>query len=387
MDNDLKNIGVACALASLVDGLSLTKISLPYLRGSNGIYHIKSDDGEISRLINLNDDYLEEDGMGALCEVLEYTHKKLTGKDASLPCLDYASQMEAMTLIVNELRGKAREYLADKYSHKDDKTLSAGERALINLEDKIFTFQEAFFNDTEETSRDFEALEYGMSYLDEIYGMNPTDPNIVSKDCDIMDLEYAFDEACRFIEEITSEDPEYLQEFLEQIGYGSNEDDNQDNMFKYCTYDDTNDCDDKADDLDKYSELDYTTYRQAKEDYNNAKLGKKFEEKEITDKEINNSLKEYISDKYLEKLGERMGLENPDMLKKLCDKANELFGEDIDLPKDDLARLDEILNKDDWAKLGEIFAEDISEEEFDALGGETLQEMLDDEDDMGDNIK
>lgn len=387
MDNDLKNIGVACALASLVDGLSLTKITLPYLRGSNGIYHIKSEDGEISRIINLNDDYLEEDGIGVLSEMTEYAHKKLTGEDEEFPCLDYTSQMETIALIVNELREKARGYIADKNNHKDSRTLSAGERELINIEDKIFTFQEAFFNDTAETSRDFEALEYGMSFLDETYGMNPTDPNIIKRNCDVLDLQYAFDEASRFIEEITGEDPEYLQEFLDQIGYGNNEDEDQDNMFKYCTYDDTNNYDDKSDDLDKYSQLDYMIYRQAKEDYNNAKLGKKFEDKQVTDKEINDSLKDYINDKYLEKLGEIMGLENPDMLKKLCDKANELFGDDIDLPKDDLARLDEILNKDDWAKLGEIFAEDISEEEFDALGGETLQEMLDDEDDMGDNIK
>lgn len=362
MDKDLKNIGVAFALGTVADNLSLTKISLSMFKGTNGIYNLASKDGKISININLNDDDLEETGEDILKQILEYTHEKLTHEKCSFDADSELSRNAQITSVVNELKEQAREYFQDKYSHKNSKTLSNGEKELMALEDRIFNLQDSFYNSLDDSNcKDMETFEYGLACLDEIYGTRPIDPNVVYKDSNTWALQNSFEESASFLEDIRNATMDEIEEILESEGDSYN--DTEIDIAELESLDDLS--------PDDMSTIDYMIYRKAKEDYNKAQKGENSKDLP-TEKEISQALADYINRKYIEELSKMMDLKDSSFLQKLCDKAEELFGNDKDMPKDNLA------------KLGEIFAEDISEEEFDDMGGESLEDMLD-EDDMENN--
>lgn len=382
MNKDLKNIGVSFAIAVMVDDLSLTKLSLPLLKNSNGIYILNSKDGKISRTINLNNDNLQADGDNLLKDVLCYAYEQLTGENSKFVLGDYVlnpnyttnqSQNSAIAMISNALKQQAIAYLNDKQKNADSDIISDGEQHLMQLEDRIFTIEDGFYNNTDENSKDFEAFEYGLAFLDETYGMTPVDPNALFTQCKTSSLNYQFKTSGDFIEQLKlynsqnidakrNIDEEYIdnEEYFDDEEYDNDEEFFDDEGYNFDDdYSQENDIEEspRLEDLDEndISTLDYMIYRQAKEDYNNAKRKKpsKNQNPPQEKEELDSELQKYIEDKYLEEMAKLMDLENSDFLKKLCDTAEKLFKDDKDLPNDKLN------------KLGAIFAEDPEDEDED----------------------
>ncbi len=380
MDNNLKNIGVSFAIAAMVDDLSLTKLSLPILKNSNGIYILNSKDGKISKTINLNNDNLQADGDSLLKDVLCYAYEQLTGENSQFVLGDYIlnpnfttdqSQNSAIAMISNTLKHQAIVYLNDKQKYADSDIVSDGEQRLMELEDRIFAIEDGFYNNSNENSKDFEVFEYGLAFLDETYGMNPVEPTALYTQCRVSSLNYQFKTASDFIDQLKtyngkniddSEDIDIDDEYIDNDDeYIDDEDiDNEEYDFEddYSQeFDDGIEESPRLEDLDEndISALDYMIYRHAKEDYNNARRNKpsKNQNPPQEKEELDSELQKYIEDKYLEQVAKLIELENADFLKKLCDTAEKLFGDDKDLPDDKLSRL------------GAIFAEDPEDKDKD----------------------
>lgn len=322
MDNAYKNIGIAFGLVPLVDKLSLTKISSS-MNGSNNIYMLSSKDKQFSFSINPNDKISEEQSLDILQNTLDYAYTQLTHeKDVQFDLSNDTDFNESIVKVINELKNQAKEIYYKVYSKDQNKSLD-GKKEIANLEKRLYTFQDTFYSPTASDSTEYEIFECSLSFLDEIYGMQPLNPNAVFKDSTIWTWQDTMSNAEYIVDSMQSEPK--LDEFLEEYPF------DEDNTVE------------ESEELSKddMTVSDYKIYLQAKREYDkDLSLFAKLQKDQAKPSAMENFLASQMIDDLYDRMGDEMP--SPTFFKYLLEKANNLFGNDTS--KNSIERLNEILN-------------------------------------------
>ena len=149
MNKDFKNLGISFAISSLVDGLSLQRLSMPAL--NRYVYLIKSKDGKIDYVVDIEKDSNNLDTDEVLRNILTYTQEKLSDDNKPLDFSSREAEKESIALVLNLLKSKANEIYNRWRSYTDTKErkLSPEQKQLDELSNTLFNISETFYDDCE----------------------------------------------------------------------------------------------------------------------------------------------------------------------------------------------------------------------------------------------
>lgn len=344
MNNDLKNIGVSLALASIIDGLSLTKINVPSV--GKELFIIKSDDGKINYTLNFCN---IKDSEKILKDVMEYSYEKITDESCDYDTEDEDSQNESIVDFGNELRKYARDILYDIRSDYGVDNFQALQK-YKKLKNSLNTLTNDFYVPCNEKDDSFEALEYALQFTDAIFGEMGFDG--VRFDEEIINEEFTVDEwleyleeSDKFIDKIHDYNNFDVDEYLEGLIDNDDMQNGEDENYIY-DYD------------DDYVDLEKDSFDEMRDFVGDEDDDEKYREHDENLDNKQNDTKLSKKDEVLSDLLDEFGLVDPNnplrcftkeelaFIAKLSKKADELFGEEKD--KDQAKRISDILSgKDD----------------------------------------
>lgn len=268
MNKDFKNLGISFAISSLVDGLSLQKLSMPAL--NRYVYLIKSKDGKIDYVVDIEKDSNNLDTDEVLRNILTYTQEKLSDDNKPLDFSSREAEKESIALVLNLLKSKANEIYNKWRSYTDTKErkLSPEQKQLDELSNTLFNISETFYDDCEVQSNEFDVIEYMLSTLDIVYGEGELDPRVLNQPIEPEKLTdiykkfsediYAMKEYDGMITDVLNLSDQLTDQLYNKImGNKDNADPDEDYDDENENYDDEDYDDEDIDMNDAYESLDY----------------------------------------------------------------------------------------------------------------------------------
>ena len=179
MNKDFKNLGISFAISSIVDGLSLQKMSLPFV--NKYVYLIKSNDGKIDYVADLEKDSNNLDTDEVLRNILTYAQDKLSDDKKPLDFSNRKAESESIARVLNLLKSKANDVYTrwTKYTDIKERKLSPEQKQLDELANTLYNLPEVFYNDCDPQTNEFDVIEYMLSTLDIVYGEDPLEPKVL----------------------------------------------------------------------------------------------------------------------------------------------------------------------------------------------------------------
>lgn len=184
MNKDFKNLGISFAISSILDGLSLQKMDFPFL--DRYVYLIKSKDGKIDYVADLEKDSNNLDTDEVLRNILTYAKNNLSDDKKPLDFSNRKAESESIALVLNLLKSKANDIYKrwTKYADNEERKLSPEQKQLDELANALYNISEAFYNDCDPQSNEFDVVEYMLSTLDIVYGEGTLEPEVLGQPID-----------------------------------------------------------------------------------------------------------------------------------------------------------------------------------------------------------